>query len=293
MRHRQTYRGWPVVLLLCLGAARCDKPDDAKAFAAPTVSPAQLRITPGSLATVTYRFAVAPDAVPLTDDYVVFVHAVGEENATLWTDDHQPSTPTSQWKPGSVIEYSRVMFVPSGAPPGQASLTIGLYSPKTNERAPLSGTTTGMRAYQVATLDVLDRPRPPTLYLDGWNNAEVTESGDAWRWTKAKSTLALQNPRQDATLVIIADQPSPLTWTQEVDVTVGSTIVDHFSLPPGAREVLEVRVPAAALGDSGLVRVTLSTGRTFIPRTIAALNNPDERVLGVRVLGAYFDTEDD
>jgi len=293
VRHRHVRRGWPFVLLLCLFAVQCSKPDDAKGFATPTVTPAQPRVTPGALATVTYRFAIAPDAVPLTSDYLVFVHALGDEDAMLWTDDHQPPTPTTQWKPDSVVEYSRVMFVPRGVPPGPVNLTIGLYSPKTNERVPLIGTATGSRAYRVATLDVLENRGPATLFLDGWNNSEMTDSGDGWRWTKAKSTLKLRNPKEEATLVLIADQPSPLDWAQEVDVAVGSTTVDHFSLPPGAREVRQVKVPATAMGDSELVHITLSVGRTFIPRTIAALNNPDDRTLGVRIFGVYLDTGSD
>jgi hypothetical protein len=30
----------------------------------------------------------------------------------MWTDDHTPPVPTTQWKPGQTVEYTRTVFIP-------------------------------------------------------------------------------------------------------------------------------------------------------------------------------------
>ena len=45
----------------------------------------------------------------------------------MWTDDHDPPAPTSQWKPGQTIEYTRTVFVPVYPYLGEATVEVGLY----------------------------------------------------------------------------------------------------------------------------------------------------------------------
>ena len=47
---------------------------------------------------------VAADAAPL-GNRKVFAHFVDVDGEQMWTDDHDPPTPTSAWKPGQTIEY--------------------------------------------------------------------------------------------------------------------------------------------------------------------------------------------
>ena len=42
----------------------------------------------------------------------MFVHFLDADNERLWTDDHDSPIPTTQWKPGQIIEYTKTMFVP-------------------------------------------------------------------------------------------------------------------------------------------------------------------------------------
>ena len=44
---------------------------------------------------MTLRFTVSPDLMPMTEDYRVFVHLVDDNGEQIWTDDHDPPTPTS------------------------------------------------------------------------------------------------------------------------------------------------------------------------------------------------------
>src|SRR5205814_5521817 len=45
----------------------------------------------------------------------------------IWTDDHNPPTPTTQWKPGQTVEYTRTIFIPVYPYVGEATLQVGLY----------------------------------------------------------------------------------------------------------------------------------------------------------------------
>src|SRR5580693_3855309 len=59
----------------------------------------------GSPIEFTYKFVVASDA-KFAEDYRVMLHVVDADNELMWTDDHDPPTPTTQWKPGQTIEYT-------------------------------------------------------------------------------------------------------------------------------------------------------------------------------------------
>jgi hypothetical protein len=278
-----------VVAFSPIAIGACTKKAE-KPLVTPAAALSSSRIEPGVLTTVTYRFAMASDAPAFTEDYHVFVHAVDEANFVLWTDDHTPATPTTQWKPGSTIEYTRQMYVPTAVATGPAELEVGLYAPSTGQRVPMDAPTKGMKAYRLARMNVVPPRNSPPAFGNGWNNQEGTEDGNAWRWTKASGELMLPNPRKDATLILIVDQPvTGLPWTQALDVRIGATTVDHSSLPAGEREIKRIPVPAPTLGDSPLVRVTLAVDKPFVPRSIASLRNIDARELGVRLFAAYFE----
>ena len=70
-----------------------------------TVQLSRPRVALGSPVEVTYRFTVASDAGPL-GNRKVFVHFVDADGEQMWTDDHDPPTPTSAWKPGQTVEYT-------------------------------------------------------------------------------------------------------------------------------------------------------------------------------------------
>ena len=84
----------------------------------------------GSPVRLTYKFDVAPDA-KIRRDYWVFVHVLEPNGEQLWVEDHLPPTPTSTWKPGQTVEYTRTVFVPNYPYIGPAVVRLGLYDPKT------------------------------------------------------------------------------------------------------------------------------------------------------------------
>src|SRR5688572_22664269 len=142
-------------LMLAAGAAACSRAADTAApVATPTVTVNKTAPSIGTPVEMTYRFVVAPDAPAFTGDYWVFAHFLDSDGELMWTDDHLPSTPVRQWKPGATIEYTRTMFVPKFPYVGPTRVQIGLFEPSTGERLPLSAPTEGQRAYDVATFDM-------------------------------------------------------------------------------------------------------------------------------------------
>ena len=241
-----------------------------------------------------YRFAIAANAPKLEADETVFVHFVDADGELMWTDDHQPPVPVSQWRPGQVIEYSRTMFVPKFPYSGETRVLVGIYSPESGTRQPLAGETAGQHEYSVARFNL--HPQADNLYVvfkDGWHETEVAEgqTGVEWQWSKKTATLAFRNPMRDAVFYFQCDQPvQGLGDPQHVELRIGPTVIDSFALPTGPRELRKVDLTTAQMGTGETVEITVSVDKTFVPATMSALKSNDTRELGVRVFRAYVQT---
>ena len=120
-----------LVAALAVMATACGGSSDTAApLATPSVSVNHTRVPLGSPIEVTYRFQVAPSA-RFDKDYRVLVHFLDADDELMWTDDHMPPQPTSAWKPGQTVEYTRTVFVPLYPYIGEAAIAIGLYAPGT------------------------------------------------------------------------------------------------------------------------------------------------------------------
>ena len=102
--------------------------------------PTQLR--PGDLLTLTlyWQALSRPEA-----DYTVFAHLYsleGESTAPAAQSDGSPcngSFPTSLWRPGEVVLDKRTIALPKDFSGDTVVLSVGMYSPSTLERLPVSG----------------------------------------------------------------------------------------------------------------------------------------------------------
>ena len=116
-----------IALLVSAGFAGCRRKEPpAPPVATPSVTLSRAKVPLGAPVDITYRFAVAPDAPAFTENNRVFVHVVDTDEKLMWTDDHDPPTPTTQWKPGQTIEYVRTVFIPVRPYIGGASIHLGL-----------------------------------------------------------------------------------------------------------------------------------------------------------------------
>jgi hypothetical protein len=278
------------VLFLACGRA----PDTAPPVATPTVVPSRPSAAIGGPIEMAYRFVVAPDAPAFGEDYWVFVHFLDADGELMWTDDHQPPVPTRQWKTGQTVEYKRTMFVPKFPYVGRTTVEVGLFSPVSGQRLPLSGTTKGQRSYQVASFDLhLQADNLFVVFKDGWHPTEVADSaaGTEWQWSKQAATLTFRNPKHDVLFYLQVDQPvATLPEPQRVELKIGDNVVDSFSLEPGHADMRKVPLSATQLGTGDTVELRLVLDKTFVPAAIPAMKSTDPRDLGVRVFRAYVES---
>jgi hypothetical protein len=283
------------LVLLALSAGACSRSEDTAApVATPRLTLARTQAAIGSPLEMKYTFAVAPDAAALAEDYWVFVHFLDADGELMWTDDHQPPTPTRQWKAGQTIEYERTMFVPKFPYTGQTLIEIGLFSRQTGERLPLDADTSGQRSYQVAAFDLtVQSDSQFVIFRSGWHPTEVAddEVGTEWQWSKKEATLTFRNPKRDAVVYLQVDRPvAAFPEPQQVEVRILDAVVDSFSLHPHQAELRKFPVTAAQFGPSDTVEMKVVVDRTFVPASIPQLKSNDPRELGVRVFRAYIDS---
>jgi hypothetical protein len=284
-----------IIALALVAAAGCKKTaDTAPPFAAPSLTLNHPRAPLGSPIELTYRFKVEPTAQPLTKDYRVLVHFLDGNEEMMWTDDHLPPVPTSQWKPGQTIEYTRTLFVPLYPYVGEARVDVGLYLTGSDERVPMRGETLGHRAYRVARLQLL--PQTENVFLmfqDGWNPPE-SASGNAaveWQWTKKDATLKFRNPKRTSMFYLHADgQPAGFDSPQTVTVYLRDQIIDTFQITSMEPLIRKVPLKAEQFGTEDMVLIRISVDKTFVP-ALRTPGNRDPRELGVRVFHAFVEPQ--
>jgi hypothetical protein len=222
----------------------------------------------------------------------VFVHFLDADDELMWTDDHDPPTPTAEWKPGQSVEYTRTMFVPSYPYVGPAKIVTGLYAVDSNDRLKLTNEDRGDRSYKVVDFELL--PQTENIFVifkDGWHPAEVVADGPSrteWQWTKKDATLAFRNPRRDVVLFLQADNPaqSPNAATQ-LTVQMGDQVIASVPLSATASPVLKFPVTAAQLGAGEMVELRFAVDKTFVPALEPGAQTSDPRELGARVFHAF------
>jgi hypothetical protein len=282
-----------VLAALAAMVAGCSKAQDTTpAVAAMQVTLSRPKVALGSPVEVTYKFTVAQNA-PNLGNRRVFVHFLDADEELMWTDDHDPPTPTSQWKPGQTIEYTRTMFIPSYPYVGAAKIAAGLYTPGNNERLKLSNQDRGDRSYKVADFELL--PQTENIFVifkDGWHPAEVVTEGSGrteWQWTKKEAVVAFRNPKRDVTLVLQADNPaSASNAAQQVTVQVGDQTVATVPLSAANAPVLKFPITAAQLGSGDMVEMKFTADKTFVPALDPAMKSSDPRELGARFFHVFI-----
>jgi hypothetical protein len=289
-----------VTLVLCVAAlasatlaSGCRRAAPAEApVATPSVRVNHPRAAAGSPLELTYTFVVGNDA-KMSGDYRVMLHVVDTDDELMWTDDHNPPTPTSAWKPGEKVEYTRTIFVPVFPYVGNATLQVGLYSTADQRRLPLAGEDVGQRAYKVGTVDLLPQTENLlTMFKDGWHPAETAGPNATveWQWTKKDATLAFKNPRKDSIFYLEVDSPvAELHGPQQVQVKLGGQPLDQFTLVPNEIQLRKVKLSAAQLGAGEMAELQISVDPTFVPATVNPSISKDPRELGVRVFHAFVD----
>lgn len=259
--------------------------------ATPSVSLSRDKVAIGSPVKVTYRFTVAQNAADIIKggDYWVFAHVLDPTGEQLWTDDHAPAQPTSTWKGGQTVEYTRLVFVPNYPYIGEAQMRLGLYDRASGKRLTLTGTQEGRREYAVAKFQLL--PQSDNIFLiykDGWHAAEVAPDNATleWQWTKKTATISFRNPRKDSLFYLEWDARTDMfTPPQQVSIALNGQPVGTFAADSKDKKLLTFPLTAAQLGTGEMAELTLAVDRTFTP------GGGDTRELGIRVFHAFVQAQ--
>lgn len=272
--------------------------DPAPAVATVTAGVDRPAVPLGGPIELSLRFAVSPDPETLAEaidgDYRVFVHFLDDDGKWMWAADHDPDTPTSAWRPGEVIAYTRFIMVPIYPYVGEAIIAAGLYSPESDARLALAGEDLGERSYRVAAVRLEPQDDSSFLfYEDGWYDGEYDPgAGLQWRWTAERASLTFRNPRSDAALYLrLGGRPdrSP-DGRQRVEVRAGDALLHEVVLDSEEPAIAEVTLPADRLGEEEAARVDLHVSPTFVPSETPGGGSRDDRRLGVRVYYAFIET---
>jgi hypothetical protein len=295
MQRRESVRGLVtacVLTALAVTAVACGEAEDTTPpVGSMQVSLSRPKVALGSPIEVTYKFTLAPDA-PNLGQRRVFVHFLDADEELMWTDDHDPPTPTAEWKPGQSVEYTRTMFIPSYPYVGAAKVVAGLYSPGNNERLKFSNEDRGDRSYKVVDFELL--PQTENIFVifkDGWHPAEVVTEGAGrteWQWTKKDATIAFRNPKRDVVLVLQADNPAAgPNAAQQISVQIGDQALTTIPLSATSSPVLKYPVTAAQLGTGDMVEMKFTADKTFVPALESSMKSSDPRELGARFFHVF------
>ena len=260
-------------------------------MATPSVALSHEKTPLGSPVDITYKFVVANDA-KFTEDLRVMVHVVDADEELIFAFDHNPPIPTTQWKPGQTVEYTKTVFVPMYPYVGEAVVQLGLHSTATQKRVALAGEDAGQRAYKVGRFQLQPQTENVfTVFKEGWHPGEVADHNTSveWQWTKKDATLSFKNPKKDSLFYLDLDNPgSVFNEPQQVKVTLGAEVLDEFTLQPKAPQLRKIPIKAAQLGAGDTAELVISVDKTYIPAVLVP-GSKDPRELGVRVFHAYVD----
>ena len=277
------------VLALVAAVAGCSrKPDSEPPVAAATVSVGRDKVPIGSPLKITYKFDVTQDA-KIDGDYWVFVHVLEPDGERLWGDDHQPPVPTSAWKPGQKVEYTRTVFVPNYPYIGPAVVRIGLYNPTSSKRLTLAAQEASRKEYDVAKFEL--QPQSENIFLiykEGWHPAEVSsdDPNTEWQWTKKSATVSFKNPKKDGTVYLeYAARIDKFSPPQQVTLRVGDQPIGTFAASSKEKTLVSFPVTAAQLGSADVVELATDVDRTFTP------GGSDTRELGIQVFHVFVDAK--
>jgi len=262
------------------------KTDNEPPVATPSLTLSRDKVAIGSPVKLTYKFVVAPDA-KFNTDYWVFVHVLDPTGELLWTDDHLPNPPTSTWKPGQTIEYTRTVFVPNYPYIGEALVRLGLYDRASSNRLALAAQEVSRREYLVTKFQL--QPQSENIFLiykDGWHPAEVATDNAAseWQWTKKTATISFKNPKKDSTFYLDFDARTDLfTPPQQVTLRIGDQTIAKFPADSREHKMLTFPITAAQMGSGDMTELVIELDRTFSP------GSGDVRDLGIRVFHAFIE----
>ena len=251
----------------------------------------------GSAIEVTYTWTTGPGFKPLKQDYRALSHFLDSHKVPLFTDDHVPVPPPSSWEANKTYTYQRTVFIPVYPYVGPAQVVMGLYpAAGGGERVAMKGEDVGLRAYKVASLELLPQTENIfPVYKEGWHSPESSPSNPSQErtWTKKEAVVSFKNPKKDVILYLEADT-NYKAFSEPPVLTIAVNDKTGLVVPIENSEVFlkKVRFKAADLGSEDWFHLKLAMSQSFVPKNLNPPLNNDDRELGLLVYHLYVGEAD-
>lgn len=282
-----------LVLALAVAVAGCgEETPDVRVDVEPALE------VPESLAyrepfQIGYRWVAGPDFEPPAEDYKVFLHLSDPDGNIIGQDDHYPPTPTSQWRSGEPVEYSRWVYPSEESEVDYIDFHVGLYEESTMTQVGVRHDGAWSRRPQVERIDIReDDNRGIPVYVEGFYEMEVVPDRPGfgqWVWMERRGVAAFGNPRGPATLHLQAHSPVEETGgeAQEVRLSIDGQELTTLTVDSSPPFLERIEVPADLLGDDDWVELTIEVDSWFVPAQVNP-DSQDTRELGLQLFGIYL-----
>ncbi|MGB2765455.1 MAG: hypothetical protein WBC20_13720 [Candidatus Aminicenantaceae bacterium] len=239
---------------------------------------------------IQYKWKTKSNFLKMDIDYIIFVHFWHRSNLIVH-DGHRPEIPTSLWEPDKEYTYSRKIYIPAfidALDPefkGEETLELSI-----GFSSPYDGPGDSMKKILVKKLKFVPPPPdiPKIIYGDGWYDLEINPETllKRWRWTGKEARCIIDNPKQDALLVIKGGVNKEIFHDQKVIFKIKNVILDEFT-PEGNYFQRSFKIKKEILGEAEKFDLVISIDKTFIPAKVI-LRSKDERELGIQISFIYF-----
>lgn len=247
------------------------------------------RVPLGGPLQMTYSFTPTPGIAGLRGAHRVSVRFLDADGTVMFDDDHDPPVPTTDWQPGRMVIYERLVFIPVYPYVGDAFVELGLYAPETGDRAPLAGARPG-EVHAMAAIELAPPPRSFPMLQDGWHAPE-RDTGREWRWTSGAATIAFWNPRREARIYLeVEGRPDLFEPGQRLDLVLGDRTVESIAIDEPGVILHTAELGTADFGDRDITEWTLRVDRSFVPAELPGSDSGDTRRLGVRVYRVFIES---
>ncbi len=275
-----------VLFFITIGCSEKEK-ENAQAFITPDITLSDTELPIGSPLEMSYQWMIEDQMPPLKKDYTVFVHFLDQEGKLVFTDDHTPPLPTSQWKPGEQVEYERTPFIPYSPIVEELKVKVGLYHIESGTRLTLVGKDEGKdRAYLVGKVKLLPEDlRSLPVYKDGWYDLEVTseDTFEEWIWSQKAAEVSFVNPRRDAILYLHAYSPADeLGVPQQITLYLNDQPLESWQFTSSGDFLRKITIKKEELGADNWIDIKIEVDKVFIPVEHIE-ESEDTRELGVKV----------
>lgn len=252
----------------------------------PAISLSKNVTTMGSVLEAEYSFKVPANAKIPEYNGIVFVHFIDPDSNIVFTDDHSPNTPISQWKPGENYSYKRLIFIPSDILSGEYKVRLGIYDPSgKNERIPLNAKEIKDRSYELTKLTIKAPLWDLAKFEEGWYEIERSAEDPfiQWRWTQSRAIVYLLNPVKDTKLYLSLEGSPQYAPDKKIQasIKISDNEIEKIAIEDNKRIDKIIPISKDIAKADKYMKCEIDVSSTFVPSQVGHSN--DGRELGIKI----------